>query len=57
MLETAPHDPGRSLLADGHALHALRVSGAGVPWHPLYLHAGTKAAPWHPITNDKDPAR
>ncbi|MBU8540210.1 DUF1643 domain-containing protein [Falsiroseomonas tokyonensis] len=38
----------RMLIRDGHELRALRVSAAGVPWHPLYLPDDTIPKPWSP---------
>lgn len=38
----------RMLIAAGHKLHALRVSVAGVPWHPLCLPDDTEPHPWSP---------
>ena len=35
----------RELLA-GIQLHALKITGAGEPGHPLYLRKSLKAAPW-----------
>ena len=36
------------LMAAGHKLYALRVSAAGVPWHPLYLPDDTRPEAWSP---------
>ena len=30
----------------GIELHALKITGAGEPGHPLYLRKSLKAAPW-----------
>ena len=34
------------LLKHGHALHVMRLSKSGVPWHPLYIPESVTPSPW-----------
>ena len=38
----------RMLAAAGHALHVLKLSADGSPWHPLYVKAETVPVAWVP---------
>lgn len=51
-----PHGPiiARTLHDHGHKLHALRLSKAGRPYHPLYLTESLTPTPWNPMENAND---